>query len=224
MFEFGAKPTQTSLPGYNLPCVALTLPGERSSECTGTAKGPLPSRTLDLLDLYVPQSFINKQGLTSILIQKIQITTIEELKLAGGYLSTDKRKEQSVERYPPPPSRYPSCWYFQCSCFRDPLTPENYSSSDSAVFAWSCFFIMTRANTRWSRESNLQFSFYRNLLLFALSTLPTSLREGLAGYLPPSMKQPQVGPLFLVIINICLFCHWLCCPLPPLLGSEQPLT
>ena len=109
MFEFGAKPTQTSLPGYNLPCVALTLPGERPSECTGTTKGPLPSRTLDLLDLYVPQSFINKQGLTSILIQKIQIATIEELKLAGGYLSTDKRKEQSVERYPPPPSRYPSC-------------------------------------------------------------------------------------------------------------------
>ena len=106
---------------------------------------------------------------------------------------------------------------------------ENYSSSDSAVFAWSCFFIMTRANTRWSRESNLQFSFYRNLLLLALSHLPTSLREGLAGYLPPSMKQPQVGLFFgvwffLVIINICLFCHWMCCPLPPLLGSEQPLT
>ena len=35
--------------------------------------------------------------------------TIEKLNLAGGYLSTDKRKEQSVERYPPPPSCYPSC-------------------------------------------------------------------------------------------------------------------
>ena len=148
MFEFGAKPTQTSLPGYNLPCVALTLPGERPSECTGTAKGPLPSRTLDLLDLYVPQSFINKQGLTSILIQKIQITTIEELKLAGGYSQLTRGRSSQLRDIPLLLLVIQAVDIFNALVLETLIPLKIIAPLIRRCLPGPVFFIMTRANTR----------------------------------------------------------------------------